>query len=56
MAFKCCRTCKECRLDLRAIWICGILIDRCALKQKYISHPWLSGWWCKDWRAEDGKA
>ena len=53
MAFKCCRTCLLRILDVKAINCCGVLIDKCALKQKHILHPWLSGWRCKAWRVED---
>ena len=54
MKFKCCRTCKECHLDIRALQLCSVLIDQCAVSKKHITHPWISGWFCKKWRAEDG--
>ena len=55
MMIKCCRTCKECSLDTKALIIYGVLIDRCVKDEHYILHPWLSGWWCKFWRGKDGK-
>ena len=54
MKFKCCRTCHECSLDIKAIMRCGVLIDRCVKDDRHILHPWLSGWLCKFWRADDG--
>jgi hypothetical protein len=54
MKIKCCRTCKECSLDIQAIMRCSVVIDKCALKDELVLHPWFSGWRCKFWRAKHG--
>ena len=50
--FKCCRTCKNCIIDIKAINRCGVLIDMCELDKEHILHPWFSGWFCEFWRKE----
>lgn len=52
MKIKCCRTCKECVLDIKALRACRVLVDRCKKHDKSILHPWLRGFFCKDWEEE----
>ena len=54
MRIKFCRNCKHCRLDLKAL-NCGVLVDKCGVTGETILHPWLGGYRCKSWRAEDGR-
>lgn len=51
--FKCCRNCKHCGLDIKALLRCGVLIDKCYLHNRSILHPFLKK--CKSWRKDDGK-
>lgn len=52
MKFKCCGTCKHCRLDLKALNACRVLIDKCDLSDKHISNRWLRGFLCRNWTEE----
>ena len=51
---KCCGTCLYCRLDLKAL-NCGVIVDMCGPTGETILRPWLSGFRCKMWRAENGR-
>ena len=53
--FKCCRTCDNCHLDLRAIRLCGVLLDQCSITKEHVLHPYLYGWRCRMWEGKDGK-
>lgn len=48
---KCCRKCKHCGLDLKALEIVHLLIDKCYLHKHTISHPWVNR--CKDWEEDN---
>lgn len=52
--FKRCSNCKYCRIDLKALNI-GVFAEKCYKKNRFITHSFWNGWWCKEWRAYNVK-
>ena len=48
-----CSNCKHCAMDLRALFLASVVIEKCTLHGHHILNPVWKGWLCKDWRAED---
>lgn len=47
-----CKSCKNCIVDLRAIYLCGVYIHKCTKKRHYILRPFFSGFRCKEYRKD----